>query len=320
MSFSEEKFREHIKQVVKTTSYDSDRPLTLSELKELAEGMGVSEREWNELMIKAEQSLNLALGHLKVENYTDAIAMAEEATAINPYIKDGNAILAQSYYKLALVDQNDELFTQAGESARMELKNDPLDSVALNVLSAVESIQKEGRYSGKLIRTVAYVVGALVLVFLILYMCTSTLDNNDAARTNQGMGNPTDNSTDNLTALSSNVKSTESTYLSAIERRNESALELVAGIDDRSIRRAFQESITEYDFNQITKSEQHFRLSLSDVTQVITISQEMNVRLQGGENRINSEKRRYLSAIAAYNSALEATKNKGNFKQIEARR
>lgn len=320
MSFSEEKFREHIKQVVKTTSYDSDRPLTLSELKELAEGMGVSEREWNELMIKAEQSLNLALGHLKVENYTDAIAMAEEATAINPYIKDGNAILAQSYYKLALVDQNDELFTQAGESARMELKNDPLDSVALNVLSAVESVQKEGRYSGKLIRTVAYVVGALVLVFLILYMCTSTLDNNDAARTNQGMGNPTDNSTDNLTALSSNVKSTESTYLSAIERRNESALELVAGIDDRSIRRAFQESITEYDFNQITKSEQHFRLSLSDVTQVITISQEMNVRLQGGENRINSEKRRYLSAIAAYNSALEATKNKGNFKQIEARR
>lgn len=320
MSFSEEKFREHIKQVVKTTSYDSDRPLTLSELKELAEGMGVSEREWNELMIKAEQSLNLALGHLKVENYTDAIAMAEEATAINPYIKDGNAILAQSYYKLALVDKNDELFTQAGESARMELKNDPLDSVALNVLSAVESVQKEGRYSGKLIRTVAYVVGALVLVFLILYMCTSTLDNNDAARTNQGMGNPTDNSTDNLTALSSNVKSTESTYLSAIERRNESALELVAGIDDRSIRRAFQESITEYDFNQITKSEQHFRLSLSDVTQVITISQEMNVRLQGGENRINSEKRRYLSAIAAYNSALEATKNKGNFKQIEARR
>lgn len=320
MSFSEEKFREHIKQVVKTTSYDSDRPLTLSELKELAEGMGVSEREWNELMIKAEQSLNLALGHLKVENYTDAIAMAEEATAINPYIKDGNAILAQSYYKLALVDQNDELFTKAGASARMELKNDPLDSVALNVLSAVESIQKEGRYSGKLIRTVAYVVGALVLVFLILYMCTSTLDNSDAARTNQGMGNPTDNSTDNLTALSSNVKSTESTYLSAIERRNESALELVAGIDDRSIRRAFQESITEYDFNQITKSEQHFRLSLSDVTQVITISQEMNVRLQGGENRINSEKRRYLSAIAEYNSALEATKNKGNFKQIEARR
>jgi len=288
MSFSEDKFRDHIKQVVKSTTFETDRPLTLKELKELAEGMGVSEREWGELMIKAEQTLNTALGHLKVENYTDAIEMAEEATSINPYIKDGNAILAQCYYKLGLVDKNDELLTKAGHYARMELKNDPLDSIALNVLSAVESIQKEGRFSKKTIRTVAYVIGALLLVFILLYMCTRTVSRDDVRHEIEA-GTPDQR----MTRLTSTVNSNEAAYISAIERRNDIALELVGQVDDRSDRNELKESITEYDYNKIRKSEQRFRLALSDVKSNMDIDQEMSVRLQGGENRINSEKRRY---------------------------
>lgn len=314
MSFSEEKFRDHIKQVVKSTSFDIDRALTLPELKELAEGMGVSEREWDELMIKAEQSLNLALGHLKVENYTDAINMAEEATSINPYIKDGNAILAQSYYKLALVDKNNELLTKAGHFARMELKNDPLDSIALNVLSAVETIQKENRFSSKTIRTVAYVVGALLLVFVLLYMCTSTLSEKDITQTIEA-GAPDQQ----LIRLTRTVKTTEAAYISAIERRNDIALELVGQIDDRNDRNDLKESIIEYDFDKIRKSEQTFRLVLSNVLSNMEIKQEMSVRLQGGENRINSEKRRYQGAVASYNSTLESSDPEGDFEPIEAR-
>ena len=314
MSFSEEKFKDHIRQVVKSTSFDGDRALTLPELKELAEGMGVSEREWGELMIKAEQSLNLALGHLKVENYTDAIETAEEATSINPYIKDGNAILAQSYYKLALVDKNDELLTKAGHYARMELKNDPLDSLALNVLSAVEAIQKEGKFSSKTIRTVAYIVGALLLVFVLLYMCTSTVSEGDVNKAIEN-GAPQQN----LTRLTQSVKTTEAAYISAIERRNDIALELIGQIDDRSDRSDLKESIIDYDFDKIRKSEQNFRLALSQVLSNMEIKNEMNVRLQGGENRINSEKRRYQGAVASYNSTLESSDSPGDFEPIEAR-
>ena len=312
MSFSEDKFRDHIKQVVKSQSFETDRPLTLEELKELAESMGVSEREWGELMIKAEQTLNAALGHLKVENYTDAIQMAEEATSINPYIKDGNAILAQCYYKLGLVDKNDELLTKAGHYARMELKNDPLDSIALNVLSAVETIQKEGKFSKKTIRTVAYVVGALLLVFIILFMCTRAVNPNDPEVINSGSPNQV------MTRLTRNVNSTKAAYVSAIERRNDIALELVGQVEDRSDRKELKESITEYDFENIRKSEQRFRLALSDVKSNLDIGQEMSVRLQGGENRINSEKRRYQAAVADYNSVLESGDVEGDFEPIQA--
>lgn len=314
MSFSEEKFKDHLKQVVKSQSYDSDRPLTLPELKELAESMGVSEREWNELMIKAEQSLNLALGHLKVENYTDAIQMAEEATSINPYIKDGNAILAQSYYKLALVDKNDELLTKAANYARMELKNDPLDSLALNVLSAVETIQKEGKLSSKTIRTVAYAVGALLLVFLLLFMCSKSFNSSDSE---SGIVNGS--ADQQLNELKRMVSTNEAAYISAIERRNDIALELIGQIDDKSDGNELKESIIDYDFDEIRTSEQRFRLALSEVLSHMEIKEEMSVRLQGGENRINSEKRRYQGAVASYNSTLESSDPEGNFEPIEAR-
>jgi hypothetical protein len=309
MSFSEDKFRDHTQQMVRSQSHDSDRPLTLEELKELAEGMGVSEREWGELMIKAEQTLNAALGHLRVENYTDAILNAEEATSINPYIKDGNAILAQCYYKLGLVDKNDELFTKAAHYARMELKNDPLDSLALNVLSAVETIQKEGTFSKKTIRTVAYVAGALVLVFVLLFMCTRAVSEDDIM-----VGTPTQ-----MNDLMNDVNTTEAAYVSAIERRNDIALELVGLVDDRSARNELKESITEYDFKNIRISEQRFRLALSEVKANMEIDQEMSVRLQGGENRINSEKRRYQAAVADYNSTLESSDEKGKLEPIEPR-
>ncbi len=314
MSFSEEKFRDHIKQVVKATSYDADRALTLDELKELAEGMGVSEREWNELMIKAEQALNLAIGHLKVENYTDAIETAEEATSINPYIKDGNAVLAQCYYKLALVDKNDELLTKAAHYARMELKNDPLDSTALNVLSAVEAIQKEGKFSKKTIRTVAYVIGALLLIFIVLYMCTSTVSKQEIQTISSGTADQ------QMLRLKRNVSATEAAYISAIERRNDIALELIGQIDDRSTRNELKASITDYNFDEIRSSEQRFRLALSDVISEMEISEEMKVRLQGGENRINSERSRYQAAVSSYNSTLESSDPEGDFEPIEAKK
>lgn len=317
MSFSEDKFRDHISEVIRQTANDSERPLTLSELKELAESMGVTEREWNDLMIKAENALNLAVGHLKVENYTDAIQCAEEATSLNPYIKDGNAILAQSYYKLGIVDKNDALFSKAEHYARMELKNDPLDTIAVNVLSAIESIKGEGTYSKKLIRTIAFVAGGAILIFLLLYMCRNSMQEDETKNYIQETinGNPDAR----LSSLKLDADKTQKTYISAIERRNQDALEVVAFIADESIKQEFTKTITEYNYSEIGKSEQTYRLTLSEVKRQTTINSDLETRLEGGDNRINTAKKRYLEAVANYNSVLDQFKNEvGNqFDPIE---
>ena len=65
-SYSEEKFKAHIRTVVEAAEGgDSleERPLTLDELKELALSMGMSDQEWDDLQKKAVVHLSTAQNH-----------------------------------------------------------------------------------------------------------------------------------------------------------------------------------------------------------------------------------------------------------------
>ncbi len=127
------------------------------------------------------------------------------------------------------------------------------------------------------------------------------------------------NEDDQLIRLRQIAISSEAVYISVIERRNDIALELIGQIEDRSTRNELKESITDYDFDKIRSSEQRFRLALSDVLSEMEINEEMKVRLQGGENRISSERSRYQAAVSSYNSTLESSDPEGDFEPIEAK-
>lgn len=310
MSYSEDKFKEHVKQIARQNQSDSDRPLTLDELKELALSMGITDSEWANLMIKAEDTLNLALGHLKVKNYTDAISSAEEATSINPYIKDGNAILAQCYLNLAMVDKNMDLFSQAEHYARMELKNDPLDGTALNVLSAVEAQKQETRNSSKTIKLVAIIGGGLLLIFLLFYMMGSGGSDNSNG-TSSGLV------VNDLDALFRDVKAKKGSYITAIERRNELCLRLVAQVQPSSLQDDFKDAIIDYDFDDLGESEQTVQLLLGQVKTSGSLTSDDIVNLDGSMNRISVEKKKFVAALEDYNAAVESADDDKGHKTLE---
>ena len=119
-AYNEDKFKAHIRTVVEQAEGDSlaERPLTLSELKELAISMGLSEEEWDEMQAKAHIHLKLAQDHLKARNFNDAIADAEKATEINPYLPNSNSVLAKSYQMLWLEDEDEKAREKAEYYAR----------------------------------------------------------------------------------------------------------------------------------------------------------------------------------------------------------
>lgn len=299
MSYSEDKFKEHIKQVTRFQATDDDRPLTLDELKELALDMGMTESEWSALLIRAEDVLNQAIGHMRVQNYTDAISCAEEATSINPYIKDGNAILAQCYLKLALVDKNQELFVKAEHFARMELKNDPMDSVALNVLSAAEAQKQETRDSSKNLKLIGYIGGGVLLIFLVLFMCSKS--GNHSATNSTVI-----TSTNSVATLYGEVNGAKSVYHNAIKRRNDLCFSFVPSVQKGSLQSRFQEAIEEYDFDDIDGSEKAVLLAIGEVKSAGLLTKEDITNLDGAANRIAVEKNRYLKKAEEYNAAIKA--------------
>ena len=310
MSYSEDKFKNHIQEVMKATEYDPNRALTLNELKELALSMGLSESEWDSLLVKAESSLVTALAHMKVENYTDAIQSAEEATSINPYIKDGNAILAQCYLKLAFVEKKNELLSKAEHYARMELTNDPLDSVALNVISAVEAQKQEYKSNKTNLKMVGIIGAGILAVFLILYTCSKGNKDNSTVEIS-----PIE--TKNIESIASKVESTRSIYHSAIQRRNELAYELIGAIQSDRLKADFRNSLDKYSLTEISSSEKAFKLAWGEAKAAGYFTDSDLVNMEGQSNRIATSKKRYLVEVANYNAFLKENKNyQTNYKPI----
>jgi len=174
MDYNEEKFKQHIKEVVAATDIDSDRPLTLSELKELAISMGLSDSDWDKLLNEAHGYLIVAERHLAARNFVDAVESADKATAINPYIKDGNSILAQAYLMQWIDDNDSEKRNKAEFYARKEIKVDPNDKRAINVLSTVQNKKRIAGEGSKIKKYIVIAVGIIaVLIIFSIFMNSS---------------------------------------------------------------------------------------------------------------------------------------------------
>ncbi len=301
MDYSEEKFKEHLQKVVSANEINSDRPLSRKELKELALSMGLGESEWENLMLQAVDLLNQAVNHLKVQNYADAIQSAEEATAIDPYIKDGNAILAQSYYRLGLLEKNQEYIAKAEQAARMELRNDPLDSTATNVLGAIESQKSEGKHSKGLAVKIAIACAFVGVLFLILYMC-----NNSSQQKN--VSTIIDEQRTQNDVTTSQVESAKRKWENAIERRNNNLLTLVPA--NAELEKELDEKISNYSYSK--KTEQEIQKLIGKIKAQGDLNQDQIAALDGDANRISVEFSRYIEAISAYNSVIDRNgKGKG---------
>ena len=282
MDFNEEKFQDHLKEIVAAGQVDGDRPLTLDELKELANSMGLTDAEWEKLLQSAEQNLRLAQNHLDSRNFVDAVAAADKATAINPYIKDGNSILAKAYL-MQWMDDNDPVKIEKAEFyARKELLVDPEDQVALGVLSSVQNKKRVNNNEGTL-RKYIY-IGAAVIGLAVLIFAFGGFGGSETEIKNQ------------LIELEENVNAKLEAVNTANDRRNSIVPEILevasthdSGQLNKDIRRLQSEIETADDEDKIQlelelgkKISQAKKLISSDANKSALI-----IEIEGAENRIS---------------------------------
>lgn len=320
-AYNEEKFKEHIRTVVAQAEGDSleERPLTLSELKELAISMGMSEEEWDELQQKAHVHLKLAEDHLRARNFDQAIADAEKATAINPYIPNGNSILAKSYQMLWLEDDDAAAREKAEYYARKELLTDPNDTVAINVLAAINKKKKIGSGDAKSRKNYLIIGGVIVLFVLIGYFWMSSSNSNAAQSQLEN----------ELIVAQENLLAKYDLVQTAIDQRNNMLPDLFGAVDgSHSDLNNLQNEIEDIK-KELKNASESSRLKLeNELDQKITDAKKLvraygdksnvetlMVQIEGAENRISYEKKSYDDAVRAYNILVK--QSKGEFPQYE---
>jgi LemA protein len=319
-AYSEEKFAEHIRTIVKEAEGDSltERPLTLPELKELAMCMGMREDEWDQLQIKAETSLKLAQNHLAARNFDEAIREAEKATAINPYLANSNSILAKSYQMLWLEDQNDQARTKAIYHAQKELLTDPEDQVAINVLSAVNKDQKNGLADAKTKKTYLYIGLGILALIIVLFFAFSGGD-----KSSNTSGNPSNSDLENqLIVANEEVKAKYDLVQTAIDQRNSMLPELFDAVDENhadlnalnaeieSLQTTLENLKGDEKFNAEKKVEDKIKEAKKLIKQYGNAQsvEILMVQIEGAENRISFEKKAYNEAVKNYNILVKQSK------------
>lgn len=329
MNYSEEKFKEHIKAVV-TASQSSDdtleeRPLTLSELKELAISMGMTEEEWNELQKKAHEHLKAADDHLKARNFREAITEADKATAINPYIKNSNAVLAKAYLMLWLETHEDEHRDKAEFHARRELKVDPRDQIAVNVLSTIDKKRRILAGDKNDLKRIFLIVGGILILVFVGVFISNSLNRNEDESPKESLNIEQDDRIKNdLIIAEEEVIAQWDMVQSAIDRRNNLVPDLISAINTSNVESAaLVRTIEELqDKIKTAEGEEKFRLenNLNETIQEAKlIAEEDNgsenvknlmYQIETSENRIMYEKKKYNDKVKRYNILVKQHKDK----------
>lgn len=315
--YSEEKFLDHIKTVVNAAEGDAafdERPLTLDELKELAVSMGMSEEEWDNLQAQAVINLHAAEDHLKARNFNEAIAQAEHATSINPYITNGNGVLAKAYHMLWLEDHDLKAKEKAAYHARRELLVDPKDKNAINILSAINKDGKLATKETKSKKLIFIIAGAAVLVILIfaLLMRSPSSANKD-----------TGNIENQIILAEENMLSKYDLVQTAISQRNNMLPDLfnAVGGGNSEMKKLDQEIDNLKQKIKNAKKEDKFKLE-NELDKKVSEAKKLAktygnasdtelllIQIEGAENRIAFEKKTYNDAVKEYNILVKQNKN-----------
>jgi hypothetical protein len=327
MSYSEEKFTSHIKAVVEAGMREEsfeERPLTLDELKELALSMGMNTEEWDKLLIQATVYLKASDDHLSARNYAEAIAQAEKATAINPYIENGNAVLAKSYMMLWMQTHEDEHRDKAEFHARQELKVDPRDQVAVQVLSTIQKKKKilagdSGNRKKIFIAIGAFAIVLLLILFFFVNKSSADPINNSS---NPSTTINTDHIKDQLIEHEEDVASKWDMVQTALNRRNNLIPDLIALLNSSSDAQSLNSTIDDLQEKiKTAEGEEKFELEYdlsSAINEARAIAKEngdsqnvkdLMMQIESSENRISFEKKTYNEAVKAYNILVKKNQN-----------
>lgn len=334
MDLSEEKFKEHIKAVVEASQHTDDtleeRPLTLAELKELAISMGMTEEQWEKLQQKAHEHLKAADDHLKARNFRESIAEAEKATAINPYITNGNAVLAKSYMMLWLQTHEDEHRDKAELHARQELKVDPRDQIAVNVLSTIDKKRRILAGDASSRKRIFILIGGLVVAVIVGILFFSMAS--DSGSNSGGSSNSEDTAIrDELIEAEEDVNAKWDNVMVAIDQRNNMIPDLFRAVQTSNSEAAALNASIETLQQEINGAEGERKFGLMNeldakVEELKKIAhedgdaetvQKLMVQIEGSENRIAYEKKLYNDAVKSYNILVK--KNTDKFPDYETR-
>lgn len=304
MDTFDKKLNKHIDKMLEIQRKQDDKALTLEELKEIDMSLGISEKEWEAMMQKAEKSAELAQSHFNYGNFREAYSTAETAVSINPYQTKAHIVMAESALKIYLTEDDDDFREAAEQHAREVLKQSPNNRQAIQLLAKLNklktsSVAKRKKY---LHYGIAFVSVAVIITAIVIWQSSKpeTVDEDLKYQ---------------MIEAEENANAAWAQVENMIARRNQLLPQLFDAVntDDKEIAQLKTDIETLRNQIENTDEEKQIRLQaelqtkIKELTSVIAEktddgqTQMLMVQIEGAYNRIATEGRRYNDVAKQYN-------------------
>jgi len=290
--------------IVKTMGIlDDEININQKDLKEISQDLGMTESEWNIVLREAEKRKILAESHFKHKSYRDAIRCADETLLLNPFIKGARGIKAKAYLLLFIHEEDHEFRVMAEKQAKLTLAKESTDRKALEVLSTLNSENRNDKSEGKGRKKnskamLASMIGLLIMGGIMFFLFSS--NGGDSG---------------NLNANEEKIENIQIDIQSAFEKQ-EAIISKVKGllsegnVVDEKNKKLLEELKSDLDVDLSLADEYKLQSELTLVLGEIIYGKsaagesdllnDLRIALEGAENRIKTKRKQYNKAISDY--------------------
>ncbi len=311
MSDQEKALSKYVEKMYQVQYQEEEDILTPEELKKVAMDMGVTEEEWE----ASQESFkgHLANGKVWVQqrNWNDAVNALDQATSLNPYHLDALQSYGQALLGRFNHSGNEADAVKAREIVNRSLKVKPGNSVSLQLLTQLSSGSEALAVEKKQKSWVKYAVigvAASIFVLSVIGMRNSVATQDEEVKQAWAqVENVYQRRADLIPNLVSTVKGAVKSEQQALERLAQLRTEVSnMGISPSSS----QEEINRFSEKQ-RELGQTVQVVLSSARQSQRLQatqafRDLMIQLEGSENRIATERRKFNQAVQGYNTKIRS--------------
>ncbi|EJF51827.1 hypothetical protein SapgrDRAFT_0066 [Saprospira grandis DSM 2844] len=284
----------YVEQLLALQAKKQEAPLNLAELKEIAESIGLSESDWQEAQNTVRQQTKVGQQHIAVANFPAAIQALQLAVNINPLAEQALFYLAQAHQlQFAQTGKKENLLAAQEYAQRVLLNNDPqLDSASIELMKTIkDSEQKQKR--GKWLR-----LGLFAGIFLLLGLGLNFyyFSSRQAVLQEEQEVQKQWAQVENVYQRRLDLVPKLGQLLSREENTSQAKLAEIQALESQ----LNQSDLAQYAQQQAELS-QKINALLQGLDQKSQLYRDIQIQIEGAENRIAVEKRKYNEKVGQYN-------------------
>ncbi|WCL81095.1 LemA family protein [Saprospira sp. CCB-QB6] len=284
----------YVEQLLALQAQKQEAPLNLSELKEIAESIGLSESDWQEAQNTVRQQTKIGQKHINIGNFPAAIQALQLAVNINPLSEQALFYLAQAHQlQFAETGKKENLLAAQEYAQRVLQNNDPqLDAASIELMNTIkDTAEKQQRGKWLRLGIVATVLVVLGLGANFYYFSSKQAILQEEQKLQKQWAQ-----VENVYQRRLDLLPKLGQLLSQEESSSKAKLEEIQQLESQLNRK----NLVQYAQQQADLSQKINEL-LQGLDQKAQLYRDIQIQIEGAENRISVEKRKYNEKVGEYN-------------------